>query len=264
MCENYFNRKSVKTVNRVVTLKLSPKNLVSIKFRTAYLMDLQIINECSKLPPLAIWHIKKSLQWIPPLDLVGIDHIRLVDEVTEINTGSPKKDKELHDEMSKPAGFYCKGENSPAFIELIIKNLYYPIPFFANFSPLPTLRIAKILAHEVGHHLIRTRGYVFLHDEKYPAYEKKPEFEEEMADRYALEIVRKMKKKLTYKIGTYLMDSLSDYHYGVAMAAWNDKDYKSSAAHWEKSLILNSERQESLEWYWHSRKKIEDSKKSLD
>ncbi len=220
-------------------------------------MDLQIINECSKLPPLAIWHIKKSLQWIPPLDLVGIDHICLVDEVTEINTGSSKKDKELHDEMSKPFGFYSnKTHNRPAFIKLIIRNLYYPMPYFANFSPFPTIYIARALAHEVGHHLVRSRGYIFLPDEKYPSYEKKPEFEEEMADRYAFGVVRKMKEKLIYKIGAYLMDSLSDYHFGVAMAAWKDKDYKSSADHWLKSSILNSERQESLEWYWHSRRKL--------
>jgi hypothetical protein len=226
-------------------------------------MDLPIINECNNLPPLALWHINKSLQWFPPLDLVGIDHILLVNEVTEINTGSPKKDKVMHDEMSKASGFYVI--KTPPFIKLVIDNLYYPIPYFANFSSFPTLFIARVLAHEVGHHLVRTRGYVFTPGERYPSYEKKPEIEEGMADRYAFEVVSKMKEKLTYKIGAYIMDFFSDYYNSLAMDAWKEKNYKVSAELWLKSYILKTERQETLDWYWHSRKKLEGcTKKSLE
>ena len=43
-------------------------------------MSLRITNEYGELPPFTNWHIKKSLEWIPPLDFYGIEHIRLVDK----------------------------------------------------------------------------------------------------------------------------------------------------------------------------------------
>ena len=263
MLKSEVNFSTFFILNFLITCKLKFVR-ISISIKTLYFtMKLKIINESTYLPPLAIWHINKSLQWIPPLDLVGIDHILLVDKVTEINTGSPKKDKELCDKMSKPSGFYyMKTQSNPAFIRLIISNLFYPIPYYANYSPFPTLHIAKALAHEVGHHLVATKGYIFAPDEKYPSYEKKPEIEEEMADRYAFQIVSKMKEKLTYRAGTYIMEIFALYHHSFAMDAWKVKNYKASAECWSKAYLLDTEKQEYLDWYWQSREKIESNQKS--
>ena len=123
---------------------------------------------------------------------------------------------------------------------------------------MPTLLIAKALAHEVGHHLVNTKGYIFTPDEKYPDYKKHPDYEEEMANRYAFDVLSSMKKKLQYKFGTLLMNYFADFYYGVAATKWQEKKYKVAADYWYKSFLLNSERQETVEWLWHSRKKIKE------
>ena len=145
---------------------------------------------------------------------------------------------------------------------MALKHLYFPIPYLAYCSPIPTLRIARIIAHEVGHHLVATRGYIFTPDEKYPDYKKKTEYEEEMANRYAFRVIERMKEKRFYRIGASMTNFLSDWYYGTATAKWEVKNYKASADYWYKSFLLNSERQESVEWYWHSEEKLKDRSKS--
>ena len=223
-------------------------------------MVLQIVNECKKLPPFALWHIRKAHQWIPPLDLVGINHILLRDKISYLSViNSDKQLIKAHQENFSICGFYTFGtENHQPFITLFLDDIFLPIPYFAKFSPIPTLLIAQALAHEVGHHLVSTRGYIFTLDEKYPVYTKRPAYEEEMVNRYAFNVVDKMKKKLLYRVSAHLMNYLSDCYYGMAAARWEAKRYKDASDYWYKSFLLNSERQETIEWLWHSKEKLKE------
>ena len=73
-----------------------------------------------------------------------------------------------------------------------------------------------------------------------------------MADRYAHSVINKMKEKLAYKFGARIMNIISDIYFGAAIAKWEAKKYKEAADNWYKSFLLNSERQESIDYYWHS------------
>ena len=223
---------------------------------------MQIINETAKLPPFALWAVRKTLKWIPPLDLQGIECILLRAKCPEPSENSSKLYKHAyHNNFTIYAEYVSKTESTPAKVYLYIQDIYHPIPYLTCFSPMPTLLIAQGIAHEVGHHLVRTRGYVFTPDEKYPDYRKKPAYEEEMVDRYAFGIVQNMREKLCYKLGAYLIRFFSDWYYGLAVARWEAKRYKEAADNWYKSFLLNPERQESVEWYWHSRRKLEKEKR---
>lgn len=226
-------------------------------------MSLNIVNEYGRLPFLALWHIQKSLEWISPLDLQGIDHIRLVDKISGSNVELTEELKKKYIEDCIVSGiYYKKTEAGDAFIALALEHLYFPLPNLVYCSPVPTLHIARTIAHEVAHHLVSTRGYIFLPGEKYPVYESNPEFEEEMANRYAFGVIEKMKEKRYYKMGASMMNFVSDCYYGIAAARWEARRYKSSADYWYKSFLLNSERQESIEWYWRSKEKLNASSES--
>ena len=60
-------------------------------------MSLRITNEYGELPPFTNWHIKKSLEWIPPLDFYGIEHIRLVDKISESTINLTTEQKKIED-----------------------------------------------------------------------------------------------------------------------------------------------------------------------
>lgn len=217
---------------------------------------MQLLNDCKKKPPLLFWHIRKVLKWISPVDLIGIEYIRLENNSPQLFTDPYHNSKHLRD--LKPLGMYFpQTPDSLPFITLYIDELYYPIPYLAYYSPMTTLLIAKTLAHEVAHHLVRTKGYIFSHDEKYPSYERSPEYEEEMATRFAFETVRKMKKKLIYKLGAYMMKSISEWYYAVAVAKWDNKNYKATLDYCWKAFLLNNDSKEAINGYWLAIGKLE-------
>ena len=78
---------------------------------------------------------------------------------------------------------------NPPLIGLVSEVLFAGLPGVFKYTPLATLRIAEVLAHEVGHHLIHTRGYVFNPNELHNG--KNGAEAEGLADLYAAEKNRK-------------------------------------------------------------------------
>lgn len=215
------------------------------------------------LERLVRFYVKQSLRWISPVDLVGIEAVRLVrripTEVVDINEAI----RDLYVGYGPVRAVYARGSGAQLpQILLSMEGLRYQIPLVGFLSPMPVVVIASILAHETAHHLKETRGYVFLPGEKYPEYSARPGIEEEMANRYAFLVVQRMLVKWRYRFGAYLMNSFSNYYFGLAMAAWEAKDYRGSAEKWHKSWLLNSERQEAVEWFWHSKRKLGNERES--
>jgi hypothetical protein len=67
---------------------------------------------------------------------------------------------------------------------------------------MATLKLARTLAHEIGHHVIATRGYVYKPWEKYqPRNGIRDPFAEKMADAYASDVINKMLTSWLYKFG---------------------------------------------------------------
>jgi hypothetical protein len=211
---------------------------------------MRIMVECSTLPLGARWFIRNSLKWIPEIDQAGIECIYLRDKLPQSTLQSPKWHTSREKEGLVTGAVYAvKTSISPPHIVLFIKDLYYAIPSIVRFSPMTGLYIAQHVAHEVGHHLIEERGYVFVPSEKYPS----DKYEEEMANRYAFEILNKMKKRWYYKLGDRLMKHISAVYFGLGSGHWKKKEYAKSVAYWYKSWLLDPENQRTAEWYWRAK-----------
>src|SRR4030095_3334684 len=111
---------------------------------------------------------------------------------------------------------------------------------------IPTLTLAHIIGHEVGHHLINTRGYVFQPTEVF----KHKEIAEEFCDRYAVGILKKMLVNRRYRFWRWIVKRLAGWHF--AMGAFNEglNNPQKAADHFLTAFHLDSDREDALYHYW--------------
>ena len=207
---------------------------------------IEIKNSCSKLPLGAISNIQRSLAWIDPADTVGIDSIELRYKLADAGPEAPAWHKHATEQDLSVNGLYFRGQDLvPASITLFVRDLYRGIPKVYWLTPVTTLVVAQTLAHEVGHHLIAERGYVFAPGEKV----QPSEYEEEMAHRYSFSVIKRMRTCWYYRLGAWVTKDLAGWHYVKAMLAWEAGDYEGAAESWYRSFHLDPDRQNAIYWY---------------
>lgn len=211
---------------------------------------MKIRNDCPKPPSGLLWQLRRSLSWIGPPDLDGIDFIWLIPEISEASLGKNQKLKQLKEEGISVYGFYHAGDaRTPTYITLNVKDVYRPLPPLYWWGPATTLWITRTLAHEVAHHLVIKRGYIFEPGEKF----KHPENEEEFAERYGFHVLQRMQQHWYYKLGARRLKKLAFNHYSQGIHNWNSKRFALAAEHWYNSLELDPDLKEA--WYWYGRAK---------
>ncbi|HJQ24949.1 MAG TPA: hypothetical protein VKA60_13610 [Blastocatellia bacterium] len=211
---------------------------------------IQIINDCAHLPRGAIGQVRRSLTWVNPVDLDGVNFIRLWGDLPPLTEQSPNSLRVAQKEGHKVFGLYKPAEAGlPAHIMLVMNSIYWGVPSIYWRTGVPTLLIARNLAHEVAHHLVAKRGYIFEHNER----RKKDTYEEVMADSYAAGVIRNMQRRWYYRLAQWLIKDLADHHYIAGMLDWKEENYKAAAEHWHKAWCLNRDLKEA--WYWYERAK---------
>ena len=207
---------------------------------------MKIRNESTFSPRGLISSVERSLEWINPLDQNGISFICLLDDLPKPTDRSPHWHKDLKRRYIYLNGLYLgKHKNQPAQINLYVRNVYRGIPAFLELTPIPTLVIAYNLAHEVGHHLICTRGYVFQPTEVF----KHKEVVEEFCDRYAVSIVKKMMVKWRYRISRWIIKRLAGWHLGMGSFDDGLKKQTQAAEHFLTAFHLDNNREDALYLY---------------
>lgn len=219
---------------------------------------MKIKVETAYYPRLTEWHLHKALKWMNPLDMAGLDCIRLLAEETDDAKGSKQPDY-----LRSPV---CIGKyywpnpklskNLAPHITIYTRAFYYGIPSIFKYSFLATLRMAFVLAHEVGHHLIARRGYVYEPTEKYKPFGVDDERREASANRYAIGLVRSMSKRWYYRIGHWLSNKISRWYSGFGLVAWEKGEYKTAAYYWFCSYCANPENVEAAGGYQQAVKRI--------
>jgi hypothetical protein len=148
-------------------------------------------------------------------------------------------------------GWYSPGhEGSPASIMLYARPIYRPIPSFLWWTTVPTLRILSTLAHEVAHHLVATRGYVFEKGEDYTD-------EETLANRFSAGVVEATAEKWSYRLGRWCIKDLAEWYYVFAVTDWKNKDFSAAARRFYNAWDLCPDNDEAGYWYWHARERSE-------
>jgi hypothetical protein len=112
--------------------------------------------------------------------------------------------------------------------------------------------MARTVAHEVAHHLAATRGFIFAEHEPI----RQGAIEEEMADRYAYEVVRRMKEKWYYRKAERLLRYFSKVHFLEGQQCWERGQYADAATCWYKSWLLDLENQQTIEWFLRAKASV--------
>jgi hypothetical protein len=217
---------------------------------------MEIRNECADIQKRVEGHVWRSLSFIYPPDLVGISFVRLVDKAPIDVKLYLKQGHKKNDVTDSSYAFYKPAQQKDAaYVALIVPEILRDIPHRLMWTPAPTLLFAHAIAHEVGHHLISQRGYA-LHPSEVPR-ERSSDYEEEMVNRYAFEVVRKMKMQWRYKIGQRVIEEIARWWNIQGQLAWEKKRYKRSKEYFLRAFHLNPEDANYRECYRIAHAKLE-------
>jgi len=130
---------------------------------------------------------------------------------------------------------------------------------------MATLTITSTLAHEIGHHLIATRGFIYKQGEKYKPWRSGTfdPYEEKMADAYAEEVVQRMCRSWYYKLGKVMARKLSSILFEVGIAQHRNGNYE-RAAYWEfQAFMINPDNLDAGQSYRHDMEKVVSNQQTL-
>jgi len=198
--------------------------------------------------------VRRSLRWIDPKDLAGIEYVELIDKLPEVKATSPDWYKQARTtERGINAWYKQETEDYCAGIVLHMPDLCFGIPKILWWTTVPTLLITKVLAHEVAHHLRRTRGYIFFKGESV----KGDRHEEAAANHYAFDLIASMNQKWLYRLGHRLIHFASQNYYRRGVKKWNQKNYEEAALCWKKAREINPDHRYAAHWYWRAVEMLE-------
>src|SRR5215510_5303738 len=216
---------------------------------------MRLINECKNPPSGLLSQVKRSISWIFPGDLEGISSLKLIDVLQPAKETSAHWYKQARKQGHFILAWYNANDRLGASITLNIKDIYQCIPRIYRRTPVATLVITQILAHEVGHHISSVKGHAVGLTGR---LEKKPDKEEEMrADRYAVTVINRMRKRLHYRIAAWAVSDLAEWHDARAHLNWKDGKYKEAADQWYKALMLDPDNTRLGHNYWCAKRRCE-------
>ena len=217
---------------------------------------MRIEVESTHFPRLTNWHIRRVLKWISQRDIKGLESIRVIDECPDDPEGSAKVSRYLWGFLYN--GHYSrKTKNQPAEIVLYANDVFFGIPKVLMASSVARLRLADRLAHEVGHHVIATRGYVYKPWEKYEARDGVTNpYDEKMADAYALDVIQGMLGHWRYRLGKLTSRMLSTWLYKAGIEEYFRENYQSAASLLSRAHTLNKDNEDAGQSFRHAMEKL--------
>ena len=222
---------------------------------------MQIKTNTSFFPRLTKWHVRQVLKWCRHDDLKGLESIIVIDKCPD-------------DPMSTKVAPYIRGflynghysrriRNQTAHVVLYSDDIYFGIPKLLMASRICTLKIARTLAHEIGHHVIATRGYIHQPSEHYQPWTGiRDPHEEEMADQYAAEVMNRMLTSWRNRFSRLLAQMLSIFLYKAGIQDYWDGNYESSARLEFRARAINPDNVEAGQCYRHAMEKLKTQRPS--
>jgi len=145
----------------------------------------------------------------------------------------------------------------PAQVVLYADNVYLGMPSLLKRSSMVTVNLARTLAHEVGHHVISTRGYIYEQCEKYKPWDGvRDPYEEKICDAYAADVMSRMLRHWRYKLGKFLARMLSTLLHKAAIQEYWDGNYQRAASLAFRAENLNPDNEDAGQCYRHAMEKL--------
>lgn len=200
-------------------------------------------------------HIRRVLKWIDPEDLKDLHAITVMDH--------PPDNPEYTARPRYLSGFVFNGhyefktKDRKARVVLFANDIYYGLPGILMHTPVATLRLARTLAHEVGHHVISTRGYIYKLWEKYKPWTGTADpYEEKIVDTYASDVIERMLKHRLYRFGAFVTRHFANLLHDAGLQKYMDGDYVRAAKLAFCAYNLDTRNLDANQCYRHAMEKL--------
>lgn len=211
---------------------------------------VEILSSSSRLLKGMEWQVRRGLCWINPEDLKGLASVRIEDEMPEFTGVLPEWAIRFGATPENVYGWYAPAKiGNDAYIMLYARNIYRGVQSCLRLTPVATLRIVRTLAHEIAHHLMAQRGYVFT-----PA-DWNQDDEEQLANRYSEIVLKRMTRKLSFRLSEKIVKEIASWHYALGSADWKYNNFESAARHFYLAWDLDRAHKEASYWYGRAREK---------
>jgi hypothetical protein len=208
------------------------------------------------------FHVRRVLKWIDQEDLKDLHAIRVIDD--------RPNDPEYARRPKYLSGFLYNGhyefktKDRDARVVLYANDIYFGIPYPIMFTPAATLNLARTLAHEIGHHIVATRGYIYKPWENYKRWNGVTDpYEEEMVDAYTADLIERMSRHWPYKFGKFLTRKFANLLYSAALQKYEDGDYVRAARLGFRVYHLDPANLDANQCYRHAMEKLKTQTPSL-
>jgi len=213
------------------------------------------IQICNRLPPGRPGlerHVARVLEWVDQPSLAGLKRIELVDQLPsgEMRV-SPRYRAQIASGMGL-RGWYADPTmtSEPAYIVLYIPHILSALPRWLWWTSAATILIARTLAHEVAHHIVRSSGVKMSSEAE----------EESAANNYALDMRTRIRRLIKYRLGEWLIREVADDHWLWGLTCWKDGEHERAVRHFLQALRLVPDHQDANHWYWWATHEIEEKK----
>ena len=214
---------------------------------------MRIDVETNHFATLTGWHIRSALKWIDNDDRQGLGVIRVTEHCPfdrEANNLEPYLRGFLYN-----GSYIRKRKDVPAEIVLYRADIHFGIPTILLTTPIATLKVARTLAHEVGHHVMSKRRHG-KHKKYKPLSTGADRDAEETADAYTYRVISKMLRNPHYKLWNKIGRLLSTILFKAGIQDYWDGNYQSSARLLFQSFTLNLSNEEAGQAYRHAMEKL--------
>ena len=211
--------------------------------------------ETSRFRRITNWHVRRVLRCINQEDLTSLHSIRVIDERPD-NPEYAQRPKYLNGFLYN--GHYeFKTKDRAARVVLYANDIYFGIPRVMMYTPMATLKLARTLAHEIGHHIVATKGFIYKPWEKYRQWNGVIDpYEEKMVESYAADVLQKMLRNWPYKFGDFLTRKFANLLYSAGLQKYWDGDYIRSARLQFRAYHLCPTNEDAGQCYRHAIEKL--------
>jgi hypothetical protein len=142
-------------------------------------------------------------------------------------------------------------ENVLPHVILVVRSFYHPMPRLFTHTPAMTIKIAKTIGHEVGHHLIAEKKFALLVKSDCGVLES----EEEFAERYARLIVSRMQRRWWYRVSSVLLKIAAALNFHKGASAWKKGNYAQAADYFDMAIQVDPSHRDANYWFSEARRK---------
>lgn len=201
------------------------------------------------------WHVRRVLRRMSNADLQGLALIKIIDDCPN--------DPESAKVPAYMRGFLYNGHYSGktqergAEVVLYANDVYFGVPRLLVATPMATLKLARTLAHEIGHHVIATRGYIYDHREKYAPWTGKTNpKEEQMVQAYAEDVIDALLQHWPYKLGNWLLQLTSKILFKRGLRDYWHNNYQRAASCFARVHSLTPTNENAGQNFRHAMEKL--------